>query len=158
MTGAPRALRLPWRIRSLPRWVAVAPALVYLASAVLKPMKGGLLCHDPWELTNLLLWPVEIALALLLLRGSPHRRRLAALFGLILSVCAAALLTFVKVFGPGLNLAAAVHSCGCFGPIDLPYPAHMALLAGMAACLGAVFLHEETVLSAKVTAAAAPPT
>ena len=140
-------LRLPWRVRTLPRWVFLAPGFVYLASVVLYPFKPQYLCEDPWEGANLLLWPVDLALALMLLKGTAQSRRLAALFGHVLSCSAMVLLTFLRLFGRRLNLAAAEFSCGCFGPIDLPYPVHMALLAGMAACLAAVFLHEETVLT-----------
>lgn len=144
----PPALFLPWRVRMLPRLVVLFPGIVFLLSFILEPFKPNYLCGpDPWEGVNALMWPTSIVLSYMLLAGNAHRRRLGALFGFLITVGSAALLTFVKVLGPGLNLAAAFHSCGCFGPIELPYPAHMALLAGMAACLGAVFLHEETRLA-----------
>ncbi|MCK6479714.1 MAG: hypothetical protein HUU06_10745 [Planctomycetaceae bacterium] len=175
--GDRREIPFAWRIRSLPRWVEVVPGLLYAASAVLKPLILNRLCGpDPWEAANTVLWPVEVLLAYVLLaprsvappEGPPdsvndhlrqtlrvreNRRRAAArrlggLLGALLSAGALAVLTFLHFFGSRWNLRAAdTSACGCFGPVELPYPAHAAVLLVMTACLGAVFLHGETLLA-----------
>ncbi len=149
-------MRPPEGIRRLPRWVGAFPGLVFATSAVLKMFPGGTLCTSPWEAANVVMWPVEVLLAIVLLAKpgadgagvtTPRRRRLAGLFGALLLSGAAALLTLLHFLGPRWNLEGSdVSACGCFGPVRLPYGVHMLLLGGMIACLGAVFLHEERVL------------
>jgi hypothetical protein len=134
----------------------VVPGLIFAISALLKPLSSNKLCgFDPWGLANAVMMPAEILLAWFLLSTRKglvdasvvaNRRRLAALFGALLMAGAMALLTFLHFWGPLWNMAGAdISGCGCFGPIELPYGVHMAVLGGMVACLVAVFLHEETV-------------
>jgi hypothetical protein len=65
--------------------------------------------------------PVELALAYLLWK--PVRRELGALLGCATMAGAAALLTWAHLTGRD------VRTCGCFGPIELPYAGHLALVA-----------------------------
>jgi hypothetical protein len=153
--------------------VEVLPGLLYAASAVLKPLKPQYMCGpDPWDAANAVLWPVEVLLAVALLAprtvAPPERppvcvndhllralrerenrrradlRRLGGLGGALLSAGALAVLSFLHFFGSRWNLRAAdTSACGCFGPVELPFPVHVAVLLVMGACLGAVFLHEE---------------
>ena len=138
------------------------PGLVFVISAVLKPFAGNYLCgEDPWEAANLVMWPAEVWMAWSLLvpgegsiRGllAGRRRRLASLFGAPLMFGAMGVLTFLHFFGHYWNLKAAdVSACGCFGPVLLPYGLHMVILGLTVACLGAVFLHEETQLMERQT-------
>jgi hypothetical protein len=119
---------------------------VFLLSALLKTFAPLTLCGpDPWDPLNAAALPLEVLLAVVLLGSRDRARRsLAALTGLAFTMGALVVLTAVEFLGPRYQWEAAGRSCGCFGPVELPYAAHLALLLVMAGCLAATWVHEES--------------
>lgn len=131
-------MRLPWTLRRLPEAVPIALALFLLATGVAKTFKPNYLCAggDRFGAANALMLPVEIGCAALL-RRSGHGRRFAALLLTLLMPGAAAFLAFAHIRGYD------VRTCGCFGPVEMPFWAHMAVCAAVTAAAAAVLLREE---------------
>jgi hypothetical protein len=114
-------LRWPWKIRKLPTAVPNALAITFLTSAVMKLFSGGYLCGpDPWAGANYSMIPLEFAVAIML--WQPKWREFGSLLGSSAMAGAAALLTWAHLTGRD------VSRCGCFGPIEMPYGAHMAVI------------------------------
>jgi len=115
-------VRLPWKIRKLPNAIPSAVAITFFTSAVLKVFSGGYLCGpNPWEGANLAMIPLELAVAVML--GRPKMREFGALLGGAAMAGAGALLTWAHLTGRD------VRRCGCFGPIEMSYGVHMAVIA-----------------------------
>jgi hypothetical protein len=115
-------VRLPWKIRKLPKAVPATLAIIFFLSAILKLLAFGFLCGgpNPWEGANMGMLPLEIAVAVML--GRPQFREFGALLGGSAMAGAAALLTWAHWTGRD------VRGCGCFGPIEMSYGVHMAVI------------------------------
>jgi len=156
VVSGPR-FHLPWRVERMPRALPGVLAVLMFASAAAKVMKPNYLCGpDRWEAANGVMFVVEFLLALGL-AARPARRRFAALSGALVFLGAAALLTYLEVvFLLGNRTVASVRDCGCFGPIEMPYAGHMAVIAVLVAGFAWVFLVEETRARTPTSPAASP--
>ena len=115
-------VRLPWKIRKLPAAVPFTLAILFLSSALMKLLAGGFLCGpNPWEGANYGMTVLELAVALMM--GRPRMREFGALLGAAAMAGAGAVLTWAHLMGRD------VRGCGCFGPIEMSYGTHMAVIA-----------------------------
>lgn len=105
------------------RGLPYALSLFFTATAVLKLWRGGYACFDPWAPVNGAMIPVELLLGWCLCTES--RRSFGTLLATATMTGAAALLTWAHL--RGIDAA----GCGCFGPIRLPYGAHLAVIAAL---------------------------
>ncbi len=96
--------------------------MVFLASALLKLVTPPNGCGpSPWEPANSSMLAIELPMGLLI--ASKGHRSLGALLGCGTMVGAALFLS------AGHYLGWDVHRCGCFGPIEMSYGAHLAVIA-----------------------------
>jgi len=138
---------IPWKVRGLPGELPVLLGACFLLLALAKVFSPNYLCGpNPFARANGVMFIVELIGGYALLRRETGRRLAAAILaGAMLG--AALFLTRVELLGRD------VRHCGCFGPVELPYAAHMVVCATLFSACAAVFLHEETLLA---SAAAAP--
>lgn len=130
-------IRLPWTLNRLPEAVPIGLALFLLATALGKAFVPNYLCGpNRFAAANALMFPVELSCAVLLRRPGAGRR-FAALLMTLLMPGTAAFLTLAHLRGYD------VRSCGCFGPVELPYPAHIVVCAAVCAASALVLLREE---------------
>lgn len=126
-------IALPWRIRRLPEWVPWAAATAFLASALLKLIQPNDLCVEhPWEPANSLMLFLEFPMAFLI--ASKRRRSFGALLGCGTMIGAAGVLTLGHLRGRD------VRTCGCFGLVEMSYPAHLAVIAVLFGLCSAILL------------------
>lgn len=127
----------PWlRVRRLPEAVPIALGVFLIVSALAKVVATSM-CHSPHEAANGIMTMVEIPCGLMLFHPRLGRR-VAALFWAPMMPCAAVYLAYME------DLGFDARSCGCFGPVELDFTAHLAVLAILCAVATAVFLREET--------------
>lgn len=105
------------------RLLPCALSLFFAWTAILKLWRGGHLCFDPWAPANTVMTPVELLLGWCFWVES--KRRFAALLSTSTMLGAEALLTWAHLNGYD------VAGCGCFGPVRMPYGAHMTVIGAL---------------------------
>ena len=125
-------IKLPWSIPRLTVAVPCAAALLFLSSSLLKLLGPHMPCFDPWAPANAAMGPLEVILAACL--WSKRCRSFGALLGCGTMLGAGTVLTWAHYSGFD------VSSCGCFGPIKMPYIVHMVLIGALLAACFAVLI------------------
>ncbi len=120
--------------------------VVFLTMAVAKLFAPNYLCANPFDAANHLMMIVEFIAGLGLLHRD--RRRFSAILLAALMVGAMGFLTFARSRGYDPRM------CGCFGPLKMPFAAHLVVAAVLAVACAVVFAAEERRLRARTSASA----